>query len=87
MKTHTLKPTNDDWHPNYPGNLVKVSLTQTGPNPPINGDFRVCVWGRDDFGMERDFKDRTEAQEMYRTVTNLSFVDKLALKSLGFVQA
>ena len=57
-----FKPTTDDWYPSYRldgwwqgkehQTLVEVScLELLGPE----GDWRVCVWGGDDFGMELDF--------------------------------
>ena len=47
----------DDWHPNYEGNKVKLSIFLSYMNKP---DFhtcfvRMCVWGADDDGMEIDY--------------------------------
>ncbi|MCA9495832.1 MAG: hypothetical protein KC589_02730 [Nanoarchaeota archaeon] len=52
-----FKKTSDDWYPNYPNDMVKVSFLKL-PNILQNSDdeWRVCVWGNDDFGLERDFQ-------------------------------
>lgn len=44
-------PTVDDWHPNFPGDCVRVSSYAR----PEESWWRICVWGADDTGMERDF--------------------------------
>jgi hypothetical protein len=41
--------TTDDWAPNWQGNTVRVSVYLL-----TTGDIRLCVWGADDMGMERD---------------------------------
>lgn len=75
-----FKNTSDDWYPSYLLNddtkLVKVSFTQTGLNPPINGKWRVCVWGADDCGMEKDFTSEQEAL--------FCFLDLIALSNITF---
>ena len=53
-RTETYRPTQDDWHPNFEGNTVRVSqLTELNRKGEIW--YRVCVWGSDDDGMEIDF--------------------------------
>jgi len=44
-----FRPTNDDWYPNYEGNLVRLRVLSLS-----DGMWRVCVWGNDDTGMEID---------------------------------
>lgn len=48
-------PTSDDWHPNFPGNTVRISVyvyyTSTDPK---HGMIRISVNGADDTLMEKD---------------------------------
>ncbi len=89
------KKTEDNWSPSYgladlgawiAGNvsteMVKVSLY-----PPYEGVglSRVCVWGADDFGMERDFPEATDAHRVFIHIIQLSFVNKADLLKLNFV--
>jgi hypothetical protein len=85
-RVDAFKRTSDEWYPNY-HELVKVSFCQTGPYPPENGDWRVCAWGNDDFGMEKDFRDREEAWACFLAVISLNDVTVDRLRELGFVPA
>lgn len=96
MNISVFKPTKDDWYGNYllkcPSDidglgLVNVMFTQTGPNPPLSGLWRVCVWGNDDCGMEKDFEDEVEALNVFYRVIGWNFVNKTELKLEGFVSA
>lgn len=94
MRINVYKQTDDDWCGNYKvaddvrvSDLVEVSFCQTGPNPPINGDWRVCVWGNDDLGMEMDFDNETTALNMFYQVIGLDKVNMSLLKKLGFWSA
>jgi hypothetical protein len=95
MRTDVFKYTSDDWYPSYIltnshnkiKGLVKVSFTQTGPNPPIEGEWRVCVWGEDDCGMEQDFVNETIAWCCFLEVIGLEDVTMASLNSLGFISA
>lgn len=94
MRINVYKETDDDWYGNYRvegddrvSNLVCVSFTQTGPNPPINGDWRVCVWGNDDFGMERDFEDEATALNIFYQVVGWPKVNQILLRDMGFISA
>lgn len=96
MNVNVFKTTTDDWHGSYlldnwysgakPGAtmLVEVSFCQTGPNPPINGEWRVCAWGNDDCGMGRDFTSESEAWVCFLEVIGLDDVTRAALKERGF---
>lgn len=78
--------TTDQWYPNYEGNKVKVSLV-----PLLNHDtgeaqeWRVCVWGNDDFGMEIDVATFAEADAIYDGIK--APITQSALSRLGFVRA
>lgn len=89
-RTETYLPTNDDWCPNFEGDKVRVSLL-TDMNFGGRGIWhRVCVWGSDDDGMEIDFdgeETKSLAEEMYKKIISLPYVDKPILKKWGFVRA
>lgn len=83
MVEQTIRvPTTDDWYPNYPGDTVELSLLNL-----LDGEFRVCVWGADDFGLEKDFKNPKEALRTYRAVKNSCVVTKASLYDMGFETA
>lgn len=91
MNCSVFKKTTDDWCGSYimrgwPEDkmLVEVSFCQTGPNPPIKGEWRVCAWGNDDCGMERDFTSESEAWVCFLEVIGLDDVTRVALKARGF---
>jgi hypothetical protein len=96
-RVDVFKCTSDDWYGSYKlrtaytGNteqmLVTVSFCQTGPNPPTNGDWRVCVWGNDDCGMELDFNDAAKAWQCFQDVIQLEDVTFESLKERGFISA
>ena len=95
MKINVFKQTNDEWYGNYKieddcrvYGLVEVKFTQTGPDPKYGlGEWRVCVWGNDDFGMERDFIDEDEALNIFYQVIGWDYVNVDPLKTLGFITA
>ena len=96
MNVDVFKRTEDDWYGNYQimndkrvRDLVEVSFTQTGPNPKQHqGEYRVCAWGNDDCGMEKDFADDEElAWNCFLQVIGMDNVTKSALKILGFISA
>ena len=95
MRVDVFKRTEDDWLGSYRiegdcrvNMLVEVKFTQTGPDPKHgDGAWRVCVWGNDDCGMERDYTDETEAWNMFLQVIGWEFVNINKLKNNGFVYA
>lgn len=95
MEINCFKRTQDDWYGNYKvvgdcrvSDLVEVSFCTTGPNPKFGlGEWRVCVWGNDDCGMERDFSDELQALNIYYQVIGYEYVNKNILNSLGFISA
>ena len=93
-----FKQTEDEWYPNYDGDTVRVSLIlrrKKSNEYKLYGQtlFRVCVWGDDDFGMEKDFKsgddqaDIEQAKELYATLIEQKFINQGYLKKLGFINA
>lgn len=74
--------------------MVHVSFIEF---PDLAG-FRVCVWGADDDGMEFDIMSsvypelswdvlRHRAKDMFNLVIRSKYVNKSALKRLGFLRA
>lgn len=70
----------ESWYPNFPGDMVRVSLGRLS-----NGDWRCCVWGADDTGMEFDSPDRSECLWRYEAIGD--GVTRAALAATGFVPA
>lgn len=84
MRVDVFKRTDDDWYPSYnleqwnkgveKQKLVEVTFCTTGANPPYDGEWRVCIWGGDDCGLEKDFSDETMAWDCYLQVIGLETV-------------
>ncbi len=74
------RPTSDDWCPNLPDGTVKVSFIEL-----FDGCWRVCVWGGDDTGMERDFPpaERESAMRMHERLAGCSDVTRRVCADLG----
>jgi len=92
MLVEVFKATSEDWFPSYKLDggrisLVEVSFTQTGPKPPYQGSWRVCVWGGDDCGMDMDFSVEAEAWNCFLQVIGLTDVTRKALAGIGFSSA
>lgn len=102
QKQIVFKLTDDDWYPSQslgryyegqePGTvlLVEVSFLQFIPTPSYpDPGYRVCVWGNDDCGMERDYlsTEFVDAEKMFHAVIALNRVNKQTLSDMGFVYA
>ena len=94
--TRVFKLTDDDWSPShYLGDYymgqkpMTVKLVEVSVLELVDGCFRVCVWGNDDLGMERDFMpyEHSLAQKMFHDVVALDRVNKDKLEEWGFVYA
>ena len=74
---------NEDWYPTLEGK-VRVSLIGWS-----DGAWRVCVWGGDDFGLERDWASssgaRHEARQQFDRIVHLT--TQAELRARGFVNA
>lgn len=87
-----FKPTQDDWYPAFQLNgwyegekdarLVEVSFLKL-----LDGQWRVCVWGADDYGLEQDFTDQGAAYEIFEYVIGQKYVNKQWLIDRHFVEA
>lgn len=78
--------TSDNFYPNFEGNLVNVSMMRLNLEEDT---YRVCVWGEDDCGFERDWKssDPEEAKRIYFKIVNSGNVTHKLLESLKFKSA
>ena len=87
-----FKLTSDDWCPAY-----KIAGYHKGVKGPklvevshfklTNGEYRVCVWGADDCGMDFDTKSGAKALRIFLNVISWDDVTKAALKEVGFIPA
>jgi hypothetical protein len=80
--THILKTTTDDWFLPFDMNLVRVSLIQLCAK-----EWRVCIWGQDDFGMEKDFASKAKAEKVFLTILHWEDVTRIKLEGIGFITA
>ena len=91
FRFNTFKKTKDCWNPNFPGNVVRVSIMLHLPtfNTKDESWHRVCVWGDDDTGMEKDFvhHEIEKAQKCFNQIMEMSNVDFQALEDIGFRSA
>ena len=94
MEISVFKETTDDWRGNYQTTiglqLVNVMFTQTGPDPKnYQGEWRVCVWGDDDCGLERDYAPAEEsaALHMFYQIIGWETVGMAQLIDHGFTSA
>lgn len=64
-----LIDTLENWRPSWPGKQVLVSCIPFIGSPY---GWRVCAWGADDFGLEKDFPnvDKQDALRLYEQITN-----------------
>lgn len=91
IKYEFYAPTIDDWYPNFVGNTVRVSVFPLGVTRINIGNIglhdkvlmRVCIWGGDDDGMEKDWE--TTWQKAIDFANDIKQpISKEELKQLGF---
>lgn len=95
MKVEVFKKTTDNWCGNYKivgdcrvSDLVEVSFLTLAPwGDKTNKQWRVCVWGNDDLGLEKDFFEENEAWVCFLTIIGWDTVNYECLTQLGFVAA
>ncbi len=80
-------PVTDDWIPNHPANTVEVSTMSLHQGLAPANAYRVCVWGADDFGMERDFETKEEAIALYEDMISRESLSRDVCRSLGLEPA
>lgn len=88
-----FKFTDDEWYGNYFLNhrgiktrLVKVSFLELRLHGD-NKEYRVCVWGNDDFGLEKDSTNKDDQYKLFKKILKMNRVNKQPLMDLGFVHA
>ncbi len=93
-KLTTFKSTTDNWYLNFLNDRVEVSLFLNERDIGSDGSsyiwHRVCVWGEDDMGMEKDFFGKEtgeQAESLYNQIINLPEVNRDDMKALGLVDA
>lgn len=91
-----FKYSSECWYPSYflegfngKDTLVKVRFSELRSHENNKTEWRVSVWGNDDFGMERDFlgEQKEDAIKCFHKIVELKDVTKQALLDLGFCQA
>lgn len=89
MTRFEYRPTKDNWYPNFKNNRVRVTI-HTFQKYQGKIWHRVCVWGSDDCGMEKDFhgkKTIKQALELYNYLIKSPSVERKTLENLGFIIA
>lgn len=84
---------------NKPGQN-KVDFAQANNIPTMSWDdfvktykvqsttlWRVCIWGNDDFGFEKDSYDKKSQENIFQRVLKMSRVNKQILLDMGFGHA
>ena len=88
MRIHFFKPTDDNWHPPFRTQdgtaIVRISMGQSGPNPPVVGKWLVVACGNDDFILSREFEKENEAIELFKELTLWKKVNVNDLLKIGF---
>lgn len=91
-RVDVFKLTEDNWYPPYyidNNAAVMVSFTPLRSEENQCEQWRVCVWGNDDCGMEKDFAFNEEAKAWccFLEVIGMEYVNMKDLKKLGFYSA
>ena len=82
-----FKEVSEDWYGNYRiaddqryfGKYVSIKISKL-----FSGLFRVCVWGNDDLGMDRDFEIESEAIAVFQQLIMVEDLTKQYLSNSGF---
>ena len=81
-RTEIYKKTNDEWYGNY--NTDEVRLIYVGRLS--DGKFRVACWGNDDFGIDKDFVNESDAISVFELLKSRDFINHQDLYDLGFTR-
>lgn len=91
MKVEVYKKTTDDWCPSLASqyadlNFVRVAFLKLETYDKYHAEqWRVCCWGEDDFGMERDYDSESEAWTTFLQILGWEDVTvKRLMDELGF---
>lgn len=77
-RVDVFKRTTSDWYPSYHLSahqegldaLVRVSFIHLADR-----EFRVCCWGDDDMGLERDYENESEAWSVFLQIIGKESVE------------
>ena len=97
-RINVYKHTNDSWYPSYQlcsdnenqqNMLVEVSFMKLADDQITDDDkqWRVCVWGEDDCGMEKDYIPYNDAWDEFITILQMDALDMENLRELDFYSA
>lgn len=75
-------PTSDNWYPTASDGCVLASCVILA-----NGQFRTCVWGEDNYGLELDVDCAEVAQHWYERIKATDCITIERLKQWGFTVA
>jgi hypothetical protein len=91
LKVTCFVPVQEDWYGNFQiaddRRHDLTLLVQVSAMSLSNGQYRVCVWGNDDFGFERDFEQPGEALVPYQLIVSQPYPTQTWLKNLDMVRA
>jgi hypothetical protein len=91
LKITCFVPVQEDWYSNYriegDARHKDTLLVQVSALSLSDGKFRVCVWGNDDFGLERDFDQPGQAMVLYQLIVSRPHPTQAWLKNLDMVPA
>ncbi len=84
-----MKPTSDDWYPNFPNSEVMLLIYVDQPlaRSPHKVFHRIVCRGYADFGLERDYfgpDKKSQAEAMYTYLSKRPKIDQMDLKIHGF---
>lgn len=82
-KNTFMKPTSDDWHPNYEGNLVKISFHEGIWKEKEY--YNIVVRGADDCALIYNSEDKADFKTILAWISNLSLINKETLLQRGFI--
>lgn len=81
--------TKEDWspsfHPGKYGNPHNCLALHVSFYKLSDGQYRVCVWGADDYGMDFDHNDKDVVEEIYNKVGDYTTIKDL--EEMGFWRA
>lgn len=91
MRITCFVPVQEDWYGNYriegDARHADTRLVQVSALSLSDGNYRVCVWGNDDFGLERDFEQPGQAMVLYQLIVSRPYPTQEWLKNLDMVPA
>lgn len=94
QREHKHIRTKEDWYPTLRPNQKSPNPRPQFNNPLdhpavcvsllrlTDGKYRVCVWGGDDYGLEFDTPDLTEARKLYRSIDDFTTQRELVLAGM-----